>query len=72
MNQKLHTAIITMLRNTIAGRAAAGPVNTFNGETVTILNPQEELAAANTEIKRLWELLETRDTSTLSNKSLDA
>jgi len=28
-----------MLRNTIAGKAATGPINTFNGETVTVLNP---------------------------------
>jgi len=40
-----------MPRNTAAGRAAAGPANTSNGETVIVLNPQEELAAANAEIK---------------------
>jgi len=28
-----------MLKNTIAGKAAAGPTNTFNSKTVTILNP---------------------------------
>jgi len=28
-----------MLRNTIVGRAAARPVNTFNSETATVLNP---------------------------------
>jgi len=39
MNQKLHTTITTMLRNTVAGRAVTGPVNTFNGEIVTVLNP---------------------------------
>jgi len=38
-NQKLYTAIITILKNTVAGKAAAGPINTFNGGTVTILNP---------------------------------
>ena len=38
-NWKLHTIITTMLRNTIASKAAAGPVNTFNSETVTVLNP---------------------------------
>jgi len=38
-NQKLHTAIIIILRNTIAGKAAARPINTSNGEIVTILNP---------------------------------
>jgi len=42
-----------MLRNIVAGKAAAGPVNTSNSEIVTVLTPQEELAAANTEIKQL-------------------
>ena len=60
-----------MLRNTVAGRAAAGPANTSDGETVTVSNPQEELAAANAEIKRLRELLEARDTPALSDESLD-
>jgi len=38
-NWKLYTAITTMLRNTVAGRAAAGPANTSNGEMVTVSNP---------------------------------
>jgi len=38
-NRKLYIAIITILRNTMAGKAAAGLVNIFNSETVTILNP---------------------------------
>jgi len=42
-----------MLRNTVAGKAATGPANTSNGETTTVLNPQEELIAANAKIKRL-------------------
>ena len=42
-----------MLRNTVAGKAAAGPVNTSNDKTVAVLTPQEKLAAANAEIKRL-------------------
>jgi len=42
-----------MPRNTVAGKAAAGPANTSNSETVAVLTPQEELAAANAEIKRL-------------------
>jgi len=42
-----------MPRNTAAGKAAAGPANTSDGETATNLNPQAELVAANTEIKRL-------------------
>jgi len=42
-----------MLRNTAAGKAAVGPANTSNSKTVAISTPQEELAAANTKIKRL-------------------
>jgi len=53
MNQKLYTAIIIILRNTIASRAAIGPVNISNSETVTVLNPQEEFIVANAEIKWL-------------------
>jgi len=53
MNWKLYTAITIMLKNTIAGRAAIGPANIFNGETITVSNPQEELAVANAKIKQL-------------------
>ena len=42
-----------MVRNTAAGKAAAGPVNTSNSKTVAVLTPQEELVVANTKIKRL-------------------
>jgi hypothetical protein len=42
-----------MLRNTVAGKAAVGPVNTSNSKTVAVLTPQKELVAANTKIKRL-------------------
>ena len=42
-----------MPRNTAAGKAAVGPVNTSNSETVAVLTPQEELVAPNTKIKRL-------------------
>jgi len=42
-----------MLRNTAASKAAARPINISNGETVAVLTPQEELAAANAKIKRL-------------------
>jgi len=28
-----------MLRNTAAGKAAAGPINTSNGKTVAVLTP---------------------------------
>ena len=40
-----------MLRNIVTGKAAAGPLNTSNGEIITVLTPQEELMAANAEIK---------------------
>ncbi len=42
-----------MLRNTVAGKAAVGLLNTSNGETIAVLTPQEELIAANAEIKCL-------------------
>jgi hypothetical protein len=45
-----------MPRNTVASKTAAGPLNIFKDETVTVLTPQAELAAANAEIKRLQEL----------------
>ena len=38
MNQKLYTAITTMLRNTIASRAAIRPANSSNSKMITILN----------------------------------
>ena len=50
---KLPNTPTTMPRNTAAGKAAAGPANTSNGETVAVSTPQEELAAANAEIERL-------------------
>ena len=40
-----------MLRNTAAGKAAIGPLNTSNGKIIAVLTPQEELMAANAEIK---------------------
>ena len=40
-----------MLRITAVSKAAAGPLNTSNNEIITVLTPQVELAAANTEIK---------------------
>ena len=51
-----------MLRNTTAGKAAIGPLNTSDGETIAVLTPREELMAANAEIKQLWELLKAKDT----------
>ena len=40
-----------MLRNTAASKAAVGLLNTSNGEIIAVLTPQEELMAANAEIK---------------------
>ena len=40
-----------MLRNTVASKAAIGPLNTLDDKTVNVLNPQAELAAANAKIK---------------------
>ena len=51
-----------MPRNTAASKAAVGPLNTSDDKIVNILNPQAELAVANTKIKRLRELLKARDT----------
>ena len=42
-----------MPRNIVAGKAIAGLINASNSETVAVSTPQEELAAANTKIKRL-------------------
>ena len=50
MNQKLYTTIIIILKNTVVSKAATGFVNIFNSETVTVLNPQEELVVANVKI----------------------
>ena len=60
-----------MLRNTAAGKAAVGPLNTSDEEIINVLTPQAELIAANAEIKRLRELLETRDTPTSQDNPLD-
>jgi len=40
-----------MLRNIVASKAAAGPLNTLDNKIVNVLNPQAELVVANTEIK---------------------
>jgi len=37
--RKLPNTPTTMLRNIVAGKAAIGPLNTFNSETATNLNP---------------------------------
>ena len=60
-----------MSRNTAVGKATAGPLNTSNGKTITVLTPQEELTAANAKIKQLQELLKARDTPVFSNNLLD-
>ena len=60
-----------MLRNTAADKAAAGPLNTSNSKIIAILTPQEELMAANAEIKWLQELLKAKDTPISSNNLLD-
>ena len=52
-HQKLPSTPTTMPRNTVAGKAAVGPVNTSNSKTVAVLTPQEELIVANMEIKQL-------------------
>ena len=60
-----------MLRNTVAGKAAIGPLNTSNSEIIAVLTPQEELIAANAKIKRLRGLLKARDTPISSDNLLD-
>ena len=60
-----------MPRNTAAGKATIGPANALDKETINILTPQAELAAANAEIERLREQLKTRNTPTSSDNSLD-
>ena len=59
-----------MLRNRVASRTAIGPLNSFKDKIITILTSQAELAAANTEIKRLRELFKARDTPISNNKPL--
>ena len=60
-----------MLWNIVVGKAAIGLVNTLDKETINILTPWAELTIANTEIKRLRELLEIRDTYISSVNLLD-
>ena len=60
-----------MPRNTAASKLAAGPLNGSKDKTITVLTPQAELTAANTEIKRLREQLKTRKTPISSDNSLD-
>ena len=60
-----------MLRNIVAGKAAIGPLNTSNSKIIAVLIPQEELTAANAEIKQLRGLLKARDTPISSDNLLD-
>ena len=60
-----------MPKNTVAGKAATGPLNTLNSKTIAVSTPREELTAANAEIKWLWELLKARDTLVFSDNLLD-
>ena len=48
---KLPNARTTIPRNTAASKTAVGPLNTSKDEIITVLTPQAELTAANTEIK---------------------
>ena len=59
-----------MPRNTAASKTAAGPSNTSEDETITILTPQAELAAANAKIERLRELLLAQNTPVSNDESL--
>ena len=60
-----------MPQNIVVGKAAIGPINALNKEIINILTPQAELAIANTKIKRLRELLKTRNTPISSDNLLD-
>ena len=60
-----------MLQNTAAGKAAAGPTNTLDKETINVLTPQAKLTAANAKIERLWELLEAKDTPATPDDPVD-
>ena len=42
-----------MLQNIVAGKAAVGPANALDKETINVSTPQAELIVANAEIKRL-------------------
>ena len=54
-----------------AGKAAVGPTNALDEETINVSTPQAELTAANAEIKRLRELLKARNTPASSDDLLD-
>ena len=48
---KLLNTCTTILRNTVASKIAAGPLNSSKDKTIIVLSPEAELVAANTEIK---------------------
>ena len=60
-----------MPRNIVVGKVAIGPINASDKEIINVLTPQAELATANTKIKRLRELLKTRNTPISSDNPLD-
>ena len=60
-----------MPQNTVVGKAAIGPINASDKETINVLTPQAELTTANTKIKQLREQLKTRDTPVSSVNLLD-
>ena len=60
-----------MPRNIAVGKVTAGPANASDEETINVSTPQAELAAANAEIERLREQLETRNTPASSDDLLD-
>ena len=60
-----------MPRNILVAKAAIGPANALDKEIINVLTPQTKLAVANTKIKRLRGLLETRDTPISSNNLLN-
>src|ERR1700722_20391206 len=60
-----------MPQNTAAGKATVGPANASDKETINVLTPQAELAAANAKIKRLREQLETRNSPASSDNLLN-
>ena len=49
--KKLPKNYIIILRNTVTGKAAIGPLNTSNSKIIAVLTPQEELTVTNAEIK---------------------
>ena len=60
-----------MPRNIVADKVAVGPANALDEEIINVLTPQAELIIANAEIKRLQELLKTRNTPISSDNLLD-